>query len=694
MYYFALQVDLEFLTAGMEVIQKAICEELQKKREFVKTMEEFSKMKTNEERVKFVLSLPLVQKHINLEDYDNSKNSEESCHLRTEGNQYFIKKNYSKSLKLYTASVLKAPVTNMNCFDKMETKTETKNLELANAYANRSAAMFHLKDYTACLWNAELAFRFGYPIENHYKLHDRQGKCHRQLQDFTKAKQSFQSALKSMEFSTLDEKKRQNLCKDMQRLIEEVKIEGCNLDLENHMDEDQRQPINHFHSDLPQIDKSSQNSVFLSASSTVILRESTEMGRGLMASTDIKVGDIVAVEKPYASVNLPEREKEYCSHCSKRINAPVPCQQCSDVAFCSLQCQEEAWTEYHRTECKIIRHVQNMKSKLGHLAFRMVLKAGFPFLFKERSNFCQDDVSESVGYNGDGCYDSENYHALYTLVNHGDKRTPEDLFNKAVQTVYLLRCLELTPFFKESQKGQEMDAKCCIGSHILRQIQMLPCNAHEISEILWKPGDPTVTNCIEIGSGAYTLLSLINHSCDPAVVRHNYGNICVVRAIKPIKKGEEILDNYGALYPLTIREERRAKLRPQYFFDCNCDACQLQLPLYFDIPEDVPVFKCTGCSGPIFISQDKDLAEAECSSCHQKKDLTQTVMKLQESTNGYHVALEQVLAGVDMQAALEVLLKHLEFLTVHISLPWRDINNCQEAIKQCFATQANSYILP
>lgn len=178
------------------------------------------------------------------------------------------------------------------------------------------------------------------------------------------------------------------------------------------------------------------------------------------------------------------------------------------------------------------------------------------------------------------------------------------------------------------------------------------------------------------------------------MVRHNYGNICVVRAIKPIKKGEEILDNYGALYPLTIREERRAKLRPQYFFDCNCDACQLELPLYFDIPDDVPVFKCKDCSGPIFISQDKDLAEVECSSCHEKKDLNQTVMKLQESTNGYHVALEQVLAGVDMQAALEVLLKHLEFLTVHISLPWRDINNCQEAIKQCFATQANSYILP
>lgn len=66
LYFFTLQIDLEFLTADMEAIQKAIREEFQKKHEFVKTMEEFSKMKTNEERVKFVLSLPVVQKHIHL----------------------------------------------------------------------------------------------------------------------------------------------------------------------------------------------------------------------------------------------------------------------------------------------------------------------------------------------------------------------------------------------------------------------------------------------------------------------------------------------------------------------------------------------------------------------------------------------------------------------------------------------------
>lgn len=90
---------------------------------------------------------------------------------------------------------------------------------------------------------------------------------------------------------------------------------------------------------------------------------------------------------------------------------------------------------------------------------------------------------------------------------------------------------------------------------------MLFCNVYEIFEIFWKLGDFIVINSIEIGFGVYVFFSFINYFCDFLVVRYNYGNICVVRVIKFIKKGEEIFDNYGVLYLLIIREERRVKLR-------------------------------------------------------------------------------------------------------------------------------------
>lgn len=43
-------------------------------------------------------------------------------------------------------------------------------------------------------------------------------------------------------------------------------------------------------------------------SSIVSLRESMEMGYGLVVFIDIKVGDIVVVEKSYVLVNFLERE--------------------------------------------------------------------------------------------------------------------------------------------------------------------------------------------------------------------------------------------------------------------------------------------------------------------------------------------------------------------------------------------------
>ena len=55
-----------------------------------------------------------------------------------------------------------------------------------------------------------------------------------------------------------------------------------------------------------------------------------------------------------------------------------------------------------------------------------------------------------------------------------------------------------------------------------------------------------IFNCVctagtEIGAGIYSTVSLFNHSCGPAVVRHMYGQTCVSRAIKTVYAGDEIL---------------------------------------------------------------------------------------------------------------------------------------------------------
>ena len=43
-----------------------------------------------------------------------------------------------------------------------------------------------------------------------------------------------------------------------------------------------------------------------------------------------------------------------------------------------------------------------------------------------------------------------------------------------------------------------------------------------------------------------------------------------------IRKGEELLDNYGYHYAVMPKEERQRKLHNQYYFHCSCGACTKQ----------------------------------------------------------------------------------------------------------------------
>lgn len=53
-----------------------------------------------------------------------------------------------------------------------------------------------------------------------------------------------------------------------------------------------------------------------------------------------------------------------------------------------------------------------------------------------------------------------------------------------------------------------------------------------------------------------------------------------VNAIANIKTGSLIAENYGPLYSQDPIEERKKLLKKQYWFDCNCVACQHNWPEY------------------------------------------------------------------------------------------------------------------
>lgn len=97
------------------------------------------------------------------------------------------------------------------------------------------------------------------------------------------------------------------------------------------------------------------------------------------------------------------------------------------------------------------------------------------------------------------------------------------------------------------------------------------------------PHQPTphgimLTNALSIDNfglctAIFPTVSRLNHSCRRNVYHHwnESRQAEVVHALREIDVGEEILTSY--IDPYGSREERRAKLRRMYGFECECEVC-------------------------------------------------------------------------------------------------------------------------
>ena len=139
--------------------------------------------------------------------------------------------------------------------------------------------------------------------------------------------------------------------------------------------------------------------------------------------------------------------------------------------------------------------------------------------------------------------------------------------------------------------------------------------------------------------------------------------MAVVRAIRTIKKGQELLDNYGYHYAVMPKEERQRKLHNQYYFHCACAPCEKNWPVY---------------------------AHLNHTPAALREPHKPVLAELAKSSKAYKKSFDAVLNG-SYTDALPTLLDHLTFLDANIARPLREYNDCQEAIKQCYSATANCY---
>ncbi|PNF40471.1 hypothetical protein B7P43_G14343 [Cryptotermes secundus] len=380
----------------------------------------------------------------------------------------------------------------------------------------------------------------------------------------------------------------------------------------------------------------------------------------------------------------------------------------TQVMYCSEECRTSSWINNHYIDCPLLGVLQKLEiGKMGFLALRIIIKVCKGQNLASLLKSVEDESRGSErnkGFNNNGTYSSSNYRPIYWLVENTEKRSVGDLFRRAVMAACILNCLEtMTDFFPidATSSSESSHQKLLVGGLLLRHLQNLPCNAHEVSELVRieagndKEGVP-IWKSIEIGAAAYAMLSLLNHSCDPNVVRHSYqGDTAVLRAISLVAKGEQVLDNYGYHYALHDRAERRSHLEMQYYFTCRCTACTEDWPEYSLLPDTNPTYLCTRCRHnlPVQVNDPRRSKVITCTYCSEPHNMPDIINKIEKSSEEFSQNLKLVMSGKGCcwEELAQKFICHLQLLEKFIQRPWKEYNNCQEAIKQCFAMTSNCY---
>jgi len=446
----------------------------------------------------------------------------------------------------------------------------------------------------------------------------------------------------------------------------------------------------------PLIPTHGSNTNFPSASS--ILEQKTApnyKGRYVITTKPIKIGDVLFSEMPYASILLPEHYSSHCHHCHITLSAPIPCTKCTQPRYCSEECRSKSWSSYHQYECTGLDLLHSVG--IAHLSLRIVLVTGISRLLTIRPVI---DKEESF---------NDEYYKVYSLESHLDDLDPEDLFQYTVTAVLLGLYLEQrTKFFsdrldieslslsnnststskKNSNQDELLQYVCCL---LVRHITQLVCNGHAIYEVgncetdLDDDEGPVVNNSqFRIATAIYPSASMMNHSCDPTVINSFYNQRLIVRAIKPVKAGEEVMNCYGPHFRHHSLVERQEILKAQYHFSCDCISCNRQDLVLFQ--ERFSALRCHHCGGPIQNpSSEAALAHSmPCLDCGKIQPYSDRIEQVFVAYDLYKKGMEALQFGC-LADALPALQSCYQIRVKAMYAHHREVTEVADQLARCYA---------
>ncbi|VUZ39483.1 unnamed protein product [Hymenolepis diminuta] len=473
--------------------------------------------------------------------------------------------------------------------------------------------------------------------------------------------------------------------------------------------------------------KEKEVSCHLSASPDGLLQlknTGNKRGWALEVTQDIAVGDVLMVDKPYASNLLSDHFGTHCYHCYKRMLSLIPCDCCPYVGFCSEFCAENAKKHVLPASAKGAgRHVYDChgilacimldnyagwsKENKDSIGGPIVARLAFACVANTDPDTLLDYICSSGRYAEEGrghqafegatkvrekppsVLDPTDYSAAAWLVACSEHRNRADLWQRTVAAVFLTYCLSLggypmdwfdeTPDFyiapSPTNRPKRLPASW-VAACILYHLQSVSANGHSYSEEVFVSFDNlSAVKSEHIVSCLYPTLSLVNHSCDPTTFRVCTGGgvSCFLAALRPLPAGSEIFDCYSDCFSVASKVTRQKELTSHYLFQCVCKACTEDWPRFLDIRlEAMRALKCPQCKGMI------TLPARRCPHCKSPKApvlyerLTNVTLPKQ---------FELVERGVVNEGSVEAAKKLLEDMNTLIERPNMLYDRAQEMFK-------------
>ncbi|XP_023941047.2 SET and MYND domain-containing protein 4 [Bicyclus anynana] len=625
----------------------------------------------------------------------------------------------TKSLALASQAVLRAPMTGTE-------EIIDAGVSLALALWLRSEILLRFNRPEAALEDLKIALKERLPARMRSEYYWRMGHCYKGAGEPTRAKVSYELAGRLL---GNNEQAKAQLAKDIESL-------------------DYTSTPKHHHK--PEVYVTGGAKLNLpSLSKKVKVIEEKDKGRFAIADENVKVGDILLVDRPYAACLLSEYYGSHCLHCFQRLEncddgAPVWCPNCSGVAFCTTKCRDAAVSTYHAYECQFLDlFIGSGMSMLSHISLRMVTQAGYEtsqqiyakYLSneiktvessvlndiegvtkknklksrKERLNRTKKGLKsfEEKNSNDDAIEtkpeDKASYNEMleltaaqiYSLCSHSQQRKGADYLKRIIMGMFLTQCLKISGYFKTCSEDNMTKAEKNTCELLVRNLQLLQFNAHEIYETVRGNHQFSGSKPVYTAVGIYPTGALFNHECYPAVARYFDRQNIILRAIRPLRPGEVVSENYGPHFLMRGLKERQRMLASRYWFCCDCTACKENWPtlkqmdaeptLYLRCPND----KCHGK-----FRQGKNIAN-RCPRCSIKIDKE----LFKDHIDSINECLSQYKDGAKAmehehpQEAIQILSNAVDSFYKMAQPPHRETHIAQESLRSCFATEGNVYIV-